>query len=1271
MTGQLAYRANRAVQAVFCAVFAALLWAGAAAAQDDSARDRGILQAFLEDNLSGAGRTVRIEGFQGALSGRATIEELTIADADGVWLTLRRAVLDWNRGALLSGRLEVAELSAEELLIPRAPRAEPSPPSPTAGGGFALPELPVSVDIEDLSLDRVDIGADLFGQAAVVALEGNASLSGGEGAAELRLSRTDGPDGRFELTGSYANETRILALSLLVDEGPDGIAANLMDLPGKPSLNLRVTGEDPIDDFRAEIALATDGTERLAGLVELITTQADDIEGDTAEPTRRIQASLSGDIAPVFAPQYRPFFGPEIALSVDAAQLPDGRQVLETFDLRARAIELTGTGEIAADGWPERFSLTGRVADPDGSDVQMPFGEGGTRVGRADLQLSYDRASGDRWQLQAEARDAVQNDTRLDLLRLSADGRIVPPQAGRAGLTDGALQVDARGLALPDAALAQAVGDTVAAQLQFAWETGAPLSISGLRLAGADYGLTGDLRLRLPDGALDLLAALDLRLDAQDLGRFAALAGMPLSGAAGMRISGDVTPVAGEIDLTFDGTTRDLAIGQPRLDPLLEGEGRLRMEVSRDTTGSAVRGLSIATDHARITADATLGSDAGNFDITAALTDTARVQPGLTGPSRLTANGRGTGDDWDVTAKAELPGDATVDWQGRISDVTDAARLNGRADIRAGDLSPYSTLAGRPLGGTVSAGADVDIALATLSGSIDIDASSRNLSIGQTQADQLLRGDATLRMAVARDRDGLVSIDDLRLRTPALSLDADGELTEAGQKLTAALRLTDGGIFAQELAGPVRVDGSASRGSGDWKLGVTGTAAGGTTLAASGSLAPDFSRADLSLTGRAPLALANDRLRPRAISGIAAYDLRLSGPLALSSLSGRISTSDARLALPDLNLALEGIDTQVTLASGRAQVAASAAVSSGGRLDLNGSLGLSSPFSADLRVAVQNVGLREARLYETSANGEITVNGPLTGGARIAGVLDLGPAELRVPASSGVGYAGLPGLRHVNEPAAVRQVRQWAGIIAQPDSGASGGPAYPVDLTIRAPSRIFVRGRGIDAELGGQLRLLGTTAELVPQGRFELVRGRIDILGQRLTLDEGLLRLQGSFDAFIRFSAVTQAEDVTITVAIEGPASAPKLALTSSPELPEDEVLSQLLFKRDLTEISALQAIRLANALAILSGRGGIDVTARLRQSLALDDLDVGTDAEGNVEARAGKYLSENLYSDVIVNGGGETDIRLNLELNPSFTVRGRLGSDGDTGVGIYFERDY
>ena len=102
----------------------------AAVAQED---DRGYLTALLEDNLSGAGRSVVITGFAGALSSQATIERLTIADDAGIWLTLEGVRLDWSRSALLSGVVDVTELSAREIVLERVPQAGDTAPSPEAG----------------------------------------------------------------------------------------------------------------------------------------------------------------------------------------------------------------------------------------------------------------------------------------------------------------------------------------------------------------------------------------------------------------------------------------------------------------------------------------------------------------------------------------------------------------------------------------------------------------------------------------------------------------------------------------------------------------------------------------------------------------------------------------------------------------------------------------------------------------------------------------------------------------------------------------------------------------------------------------------------------------------------------------------------------------------------------------------------------------------------------------------------------------------------------
>ncbi len=93
--------------------------------------------------------------------------------------------------------------------------------------------------------------------------------------------------------------------------------------------------------------------------------------------------------------------------------------------------------------------------------------------------------------------------------------------------------------------------------------------------------------------------------------------------------------------------------------------------------------------------------------------------------------------------------------------------------------------------------------------------------------------------------------------------------------------------------------------------------------------------------------------------------------------------------------------------------------------------------------------------------------------------------------------------------------------------------------------------------------------------------------------------------------------------------------------------------------------------MATLAGRGGGGVISNLRNSTGLDDLDVTTDEEGNVGLQAGKYISENIYTDVTVNSAGEAEINLNLDVTESITVRGGAANDGNTSVGVFFERDY
>ncbi|MGB3554634.1 MAG: translocation/assembly module TamB domain-containing protein, partial [Jannaschia sp.] len=224
---------------------------------------------------------------------------------------------------------------------------------------------------------------------------------------------------------------------------------------------------------------------------------------------------------------------------------------------------------------------------------------------------------------------------------------------------------------------------------------------------------------------------------------------------------------------------------------------------------------------------------------------------------------------------------------------------------------------------------------------------------------------------------------------------------------------------------------------------------------------------------------------------------------------------------------------------------------------------------------------------------------------------------------------------------------------------------------VNAPGRIFVRGRGLDAELGGSLRLTGTTSDPVTAGAFQLVRGRLDILEQRFDLDEGEISFQGDLTPYIRLVAITETDGLTASITVEGPADDIDITFGSSSNIPQEEILAQIFFGRDLSQLSPLQAIQLANSIAVLSGRGSSGLLDRLRGGAGLDDLDITTDGEGNTAVRAGKYLSDNVYTDVQVDQDGDASISLNLDLTPDVTIRGSTGAKGNSTLGIFYERDY
>jgi len=207
-------------------------------------------------------------------------------------------------------------------------------------------------------------------------------------------------------------------------------------------------------------------------------------------------------------------------------------------------------------------------------------------------------------------------------------------------------------------------------------------------------------------------------------------------------------------------------------------------------------------------------------------------------------------------------------------------------------------------------------------------------------------------------------------------------------------------------------------------------------------------------------------------------------------------------------------------------------------------------------------------------------------------------------------------------------------------------------------------------ELGGGIAIRGTTAAPNPEGGLRLIRGRLDLLSERLTFDEAEISLQGDLAPDINMVASSTNGGVRSQIIIEGPVDNPEFRFASEPELPEDEVLAQLFFGKPVRDLTPLELAQLASAINRLQGGGG-GVFGFAREALGVDDLSVATDEDGNTAVTAGRYITERVYTDVTVGSDGTSEIQLNYEINSTLTARGRFDNAGETGIGLAFERDY
>jgi len=413
-------------------------------------------------------------------------------------------------------------------------------------------------------------------------------------------------------------------------------------------------------------------------------------------------------------------------------------------------------------------------------------------------------------------------------------------------------------------------------------------------------------------------------------------------------------------------------------------------------------------------------------------------------------------------------------------------------------------------------------------------------------------------------------------------------------------------------------------------------------------------------------------LEDPTLEGNLFIDLAIDGNIEKPELKGHVLLSDgvyehapSGTIIKDIQILASMTEDRLTLEKAQATDGENGKIVAKGQLHLLPKKGL--PLQMELHLDNSTLVRRDDLTVTT--NGKLDLSGSMEE-MKVSGAFTVGPAEISIPKSLPPEVKDLK-VEEINLPAQSPRLTQ-----SSPQKKAG---RLKLDLSLEIPGRVFVRGRGLDSEWRGKIRITGSERQPAVTGSLSVIRGRYNFFGKPFSLTKGDIYFGGEIPPSPRFDMIAEHKrsDIDCRILVSGNPSTLTVSMESDPPMPSDEILAHLLFGRSATNITPFQALRLAQAVNSLRGGGSggmFDFMDRTRRLMGVDEFNINQSGgkKGETSASVGKYMRDNVYLEVEQGLGADTGkVSVEIELTPHIAVETDMGAAGQGGVGVNWKWDY
>ena len=401
------------------------------------------------------------------------------------------------------------------------------------------------------------------------------------------------------------------------------------------------------------------------------------------------------------------------------------------------------------------------------------------------------------------------------------------------------------------------------------------------------------------------------------------------------------------------------------------------------------------------------------------------------------------------------------------------------------------------------------------------------------------------------------------------------------------------------------------------------------------------------------------------LTGPAAIGADISGRLVDPVIRGSLRTQNARLESAVTGTVIDRLATEGRFDGPRLVLSRiSGRAGDGGSLQGSGTVNFGGGgVSLNLAFNAANALLLNRDDVAATVTGPLKINSGASGGGVISGNFRLNRGSFTLGQASA--SADIPRL------AVQHRGRDQAEVIEPRE-------LHPWRLDMKlAGGNLRVRGLGINSTWSTNLDIGGYADEPRFTGSANLTRGYYEFAGRSFRLERGAIRFRGESppDPLLDIRAVADVQGLNASVLVRGTGLKPDIQFASVPALPQDELLSRILFGTSITNLSAPEAIQLASAVAALnSGSGSLDPINAVRRAVGLDRLrivpaDIATGQKTAVAA--GKYIGRKLYVEVITDGQDYSATRIEYQLTRWLSLLSSISTIGRTQANVRVSKDY